>query len=93
MALTARIIERAALRFTPAGLPAIDVSLRHDSEIAQAGALRKVGFEIRARAIGPPSEQVLSAELGVDHVFNGFLGAQRNGRGIVFHIQTIIESK
>jgi primosomal replication protein N len=73
-------------------LPAIDVSLRHESEIAQVGSVRKVSFEIRGRAIGPITEALLAAELGTDHVFAGFLGAQRNGRGIVFHIQSI-ESK
>ena len=49
-------------------------------------------FEIRGRAIGPITEALLAAELGTEHVFAGFLGAQRNGRGIVFHIQSI-ESK
>ena len=89
MTLTARIAERAALRFTPAGLPIVDVSLRHESEIAQAGGLRKLSFEIRGRAIGAISEALLAADLASDHVFAGFLGAQRNGRGIVFHIQSI----
>ena len=65
------------------------MSLRHDSEIAQAGSLRKVGFEVRGRAIGTIAESLLKAELGTDHVFAGFLGAHRNGRGIVFHIQSI----
>jgi primosomal replication protein N len=65
------------------------VSLRHDSEIGQVGTVRKIGFEIRGRAIGPVTESLLAAALGTDHVFAGFLGAQRNGRGIVFHIQSI----
>ena len=65
------------------------MSLRHESEIAQAGGLRKVSFEIRGRAIGPVTESILATDLGFDHVFAGFLGAQRNGRGIVFHIQSI----
>jgi primosomal replication protein N len=60
--------------------------------MTQVGNVRKVGFEIKGRAIGPLSEQLLAVELGTDHVFTGFLGAQRNGRGIVFHIQSI-ESK
>jgi primosomal replication protein N len=90
--LTARIVERAALRSTPAGLPALDVSLKHESEIAQVGSVRKVSVEIRARAIGAVTESLLAADLATDHVFTGFLGAQRNGRGIVFHIQSI-ESK
>jgi primosomal replication protein N len=70
-------------------LPALDVSLHHESEIAQAGSVRKVSFEIRGRAIGAITEALLAAELGTDQVFAGFLGAQRNGRGIVFHIQSI----
>ncbi|MEO7114805.1 MAG: primosomal replication protein N [Caldimonas sp.] len=87
--LTARIVERTALRYTPAGLPAIDVSLKHESESVQLGVVRKIGFEVRARAVGDVTEAVLAAELGTDHEFEGFLGAQRNGRGIVFHIQSI----
>jgi len=51
--------------------------------------MRKIVFEIRARAVGAATEAILAAELGVDHEFEGFLGAQRNGRGIVFHIQSI----
>ena len=65
------------------------MSLHHHSEISQAGSVRKIDFEIRGRAIGPITEAVLAAELGTDQVFSGFLGAQRNGRGIVFHIQSI----
>ena len=87
--MTAQIVERAALRFTPAGLPALDMSLRHASDVAQLGSARKVAFEIRARAIGPVTEALLAAELGVEHAFEGFLGAQRNGRGIVFHVETV----
>jgi len=87
--LTAAIVERAALRFTPAGLAALDVTLKHVSEIPQPGQARKVSLEIRARAIGVVTEGLLAAELGVEHEFEGFVGAQRNGRGIVFHIQTV----
>ena len=87
--MTAQIVERAALRFTPAGLPALDLSLRHASEVAQLGSQRKIAFEIRARAVGPVTEALLAAELGVDHAFEGFLGVQRNGRGIVFHVETV----
>ncbi len=65
------------------------MSLRYDSEVTQVGAVRKIGFEIRGRAIGTVTEALLAAELGIEHDFAGFLGAQRNGRGIVFHIQSI----
>lgn len=87
--LTAQIVERGALRFTPAGLPALDLSLRHESAVEQLGQPRKIAFELRARAIGELTETLTKAELGVEHSFGGFLGPQRNGRGIVFHIHTI----
>ena len=87
--MTARIVERGALRFTPAGLPALDVSLRHESSISQPDSVRKLAFEIRGRAVGAVTEMLGKAELGIEHHFQGFLGSQRNGRGIVFHIQTI----
>jgi primosomal replication protein N len=77
------------LRFTPAGLAALDLSLKHESEIAQLGANRRISVEVRARAVGPVTESLLAAELGVEHDFAGFIGAHRNGRGIVFHIQSI----
>ncbi len=85
--LTAQIVERAALRYTPAGLPALDLSLKHESAVEQLGQTRKTALELRGRAIGELTEALLKAELGTDHSFEGFLGSQRNGRGIVFHIQ------
>jgi len=39
--------------------------------------------------VGEVTGALLAAELGVEHLFEGFLGAQRNGRGIVFHILSI----
>ena len=81
------------MRFTPAGLPALDVTLKHESEIEPPpAAKRAVSLEIRAKAIGPITTALAAAELGVGHRFEGFLGSQRNGRGIVFHIQSF-ESK
>jgi primosomal replication protein N len=60
--------------------------------VIQLGAPRKISVEIRARAVGPVTDRLLAAELGVEQGFEGFIGAQRNGRGVVFHIETI-ESK
>ncbi|MDQ6685898.1 MAG: primosomal replication protein N [Pseudomonadota bacterium] len=91
--LTAKIVEKSALRYTPAGLPALDVGLQHESDdVVQLGQSRKLSLGLKARAIGELTQPLLAAELGVDYEFEGFLGAQRNGRGVVFNIQTI-ESK
>ena len=86
LVLTAQLVERGALRYTPAGLPALDLSLKHESAVTQDGQPRKVWFEIKARAIGEITQRVSVLELGSSHGFAGFLGSQRNGRGVVFHI-------
>ena len=86
LVLTAQLLERAALRYTPAGLPALDLSLKHESQVTQDGQVRQVWFAIRARAIGEITHRVSSLELGSTHGFAGFLGSARNGRGVVFHV-------
>jgi primosomal replication protein N len=42
--------------------------------------------EIRARAIGAITQRIAVLEMGSEHGFAGFLGSQRNGRGVVFHV-------
>ena len=74
------------MRYTPAGLPAFDLSLRHESQVTQEGQPRQVSVEIRARALGEITKRLAQLELGSTHGFAGFLGSQRNGRGIVFHV-------
>ena len=86
LVLTAVLMERGVLRYTPAGLPALDLSLKHESEATQDGKTRKVWFDIRARAIGEITARCEKLELGSLHGFAGFLGSQRNGRGVVFHV-------
>jgi primosomal replication protein N len=84
--LSATLVERGALRYTPAGLPALDLALRHESQVTQDGQARKVSVEIKARAIGEITQRIAKLEMGSEHGFAGFLGSQRNGRGVVFHV-------
>jgi primosomal replication protein N len=86
LVLSACVVERGALRYTPAGLPALDLSLRHESQVTQDGLPRQVSMEIKARAVGDITGALSLIELGSTHGFAGFLGSQRNGRGIVFHV-------
>jgi primosomal replication protein N len=87
--LEAQLAERAAVRYTPAGLPALDVMLKHRSEVSQDGQARRVEFTTRAVAIGAIVQQLQGMALNQPAVFAGFLSASRNGRGILFHITTI----
>ncbi len=46
-------------------------------------------MEIRARALGDITGTLGRIELGSTHGFAGFLGSQRNGKGIVFHVTEV----
>lgn len=86
LVLSARIEERSATRHTPAGLPALDLLLQHDSQVSEDGVPRKVSMKIRALAIGQITRALQDLPLGVDAGFTGFLASTRNGRGLLFHI-------
>ncbi|MBV8469137.1 MAG: primosomal replication protein N [Burkholderiaceae bacterium] len=84
--LLAVIKEVAMLRYTPAGLPALDCVLAHESQQQEAGRPRKVSVEIKAVVMGALAPQVQALGIGALAAFSGFIAAQRNGRGTVFHI-------
>jgi primosomal replication protein N len=84
--LSAQLVERGAVRYTPAGLPACDLGLKHESQVTEAGMPRKISLEIRAVALGEIAQRLLKLELGTTGTFAGFLTNQRNGRGTVLHV-------
>lgn len=86
LVLQARLVERASLRYTPAGVPALDLMLQHESDVSEDGQPRRVSLEIRAVAIGEIAQRVGQVAVGGQAQFAGFLAAARNGRGVVFHV-------
>jgi len=87
--LTACIAEAQPLRYTPAGLPALDLKLEHGSQQQEAGAQREVKAVVKAIAFGALAERLARQALGSLWIFRGFLATSRNGKGLVFHIQDI----
>jgi len=87
--LSATLVERAALRYTPAGLPALDLSLKHESLVSEDGQARQVSMEMKAVAIGAVTRGLLAAELGTPGLYAGFVTSARNGRGLLFHITSV----
>ncbi|HRK40094.1 MAG TPA: primosomal replication protein N [Burkholderiaceae bacterium] len=87
--LSASIEQVYPMRYTPAGLPAIDVVLSHESEVIDTGIPRQVKLSLRAVAFGSMAETLAVASLEAKWEFKGFLGLSRNGKGVVFHIQDI----
>ena len=89
LVLSAQLVERGALRYTPAGLPAFDLELKHESQVLEDGLPRRVSLEIRAVAIGEVTRRVGALALGSSGEFAGFLSAGRNGRGLLFHVTAL----
>jgi primosomal replication protein N len=87
LALTACVAELGALRFTPSGLPAIDLKLEHESMISDAGQPRQVKAALKAVAFGSVAERLARQALGSLWRFQGFLATPGNGKYPVLHIQ------
>jgi primosomal replication protein N len=85
--LTARIAEASALRYTPAGLPALDFRLEHESETEEAGQKRQVKVAVKAVAFGSLAETLVRQPIGSPWRFSGFLATPRNGKHPVLHVQ------
>jgi primosomal replication protein N len=86
LVLSAVLVERGAVRYTPSGLPAIDCQLQHAGTVTEDGQPRQVSLEIKALAIGALARPLAALALGSTALFGGFLGSARNGRGLLFHI-------
>jgi primosomal replication protein N len=87
LVLSACIVEASAMRYTPAGLPALDIRLEHGSDVQEAGQARQVKANLKAVAIGSVAERLVQQPLGLEFKFTGFISSPRNSKQIVFHIQ------
>ena len=88
LVLSACIAEASGLRYTPAGLPALDLRLEHESQASEAGQTRQVKMAIKAVAFGSVAETLGKQALGSSWKFTGFLATPRNGKHPVLHIQS-----
>ncbi len=89
LSLSAQIQQLGQVRYTPAGLMALDASLKAESEVIEAGKPRKVSLEIKAVAVGEVAKALQALGVGGNAVFRGFLTHQRNGRGFIAHVTGI----
>ena len=87
LVLTACIAELDALRYTPAGLPALNIRLEHESVIQTSGEVRQVKAVLKAVAFGVMAERLVKQAVGSQWKFNGFLASPRNSKNVVLHIQ------
>ena len=87
--VTAVLAEIKVLRYTPAGLPAVDVVLEHRSQQQEAGQARQVNALLKAVAFGALAERIARQAVGSVWTFQGFLATPRNSKTLVLHVQDI----
>ena len=74
----------------PAGIPAIDLLLDHESQQTEAGQPRQVKMAVKAVAFGATAEALRAQQMGTQWRFSGFLAAARGGKHPVLHIQSFV---
>ncbi|MCX7228682.1 MAG: primosomal replication protein N [Burkholderiales bacterium] len=87
LGLTAALVEREAIRYTPAGVPIVGLKLSHQSVQREAGADRTVELEISAIAADRLALRMDRVALGTELKLEGFLAPRRrNVKALVLHI-------
>ncbi len=81
------LAECGDLRYTPAGVPALECVLNHASLQREAGGNRKVDCELAAVAFGEPAVALAKVPMGTALRCRGFLARRyRTGITVALHI-------
>jgi primosomal replication protein N len=87
LVLDATLADRGDLRYTPAGIPALECMLRHASVQPEAGGERKVECELAAVAFGDPARSLARVANGTALRCKGFLARRyRTGITVALHV-------
>jgi len=85
--LTAALVEREPVRYTPAGIPIVGLKLSHRSVQREAGVDRAVEMEISAIAADRVALRIERVALGTELKLEGFLAPRRrNVKALVLHV-------
>lgn len=88
--LTAQVLEIQPIRHTPAGQAVLEMHLEHESDVVEAGVVRRVSMTLPAVAIGDTALLLAGTALGTALSIKGFLAPRRKGsEKLVLHIQQV----
>ena len=88
--LVASLVEKETIRYSPAGVPILSISLLHKSRQVEAETERVIEFEIPAIAIGNSAHQFENIQPGVLYKFSGFMATKnRKSKNLLFHVTEI----
>ena len=92
--LAAAVVQVQNLRYTPAGIPVAELSLRHDGAVHEAGVERQLGFEFPAVAVGPVAIALDREPLGKALEIAGFIAPKsRRSSRLIVHITEYANSE
>ncbi len=86
--MNATLVERTALRFTPAGIPVLEAQLQHVSQAVEAGITRRLDFALDVIAMGETAQQLARESLGSELAMSGFL-APRSRRSSRLRVHVV----
>jgi primosomal replication protein N len=88
--LSGRLLELGTLRYTPAGVAAIEFKVAHESEQDEAGGRRKVTAEVGAIAFETQAKLLAGRPLGSEVRLQGFLAAKgKRSKKLLLHVTNI----
>ncbi|MDX3905414.1 MAG: primosomal replication protein N [Pigmentiphaga sp.] len=86
--LTAQVVECKPLRYTPAGIPVLELTLAHESEPIEGGRPRRVEMLVNAVVVGDLAGRLERSALGRSMRIEGFLAPTRKGSSrLRLHVQ------
>lgn len=90
--LTATLIAKSIVRYTPAGLPICEFELEHESEQLEASKPRMVKCTVSALALGVAANQVSGLEVGSLKSWSGFIALRSHkSKSLRFHVCAVRE--
>ena len=85
--LTGTLTAIDAVRYTPAGIPIVEIKVAHESTQSEAGRNRQVVIEVMALAAGEVARKLAASPLGARVRLDGFLAHKGKSRvQLVLHI-------
>lgn len=88
--LTAKLVSKKTIRFTPAGQQILECQLMHFGTVVEAGIEREVTLNLLAIVMGSEVQTLEFIAVGETRNFQGFMAHQNIRRqALVFHITQI----
>ncbi len=90
--ISGEVVRLGVLRYTPAGIPAIDCTVKHHSSQKEAEILRQVHCELPVVAFGKTATTIADLDIGDNIKITGFLNRKsQNNQQLVLHAGHIIQ--